>query len=98
MGGQAMSRQAITCPRCGEVLAYARRGGTVVPLPGVALGWLTRQEGTLLRCPKDGCGGLRRVAGRPLISSRFVLHSWQVASHATTWQREDGQGEESSVA
>mgnify|MGYP001144291405 FL=1 len=92
-----MSRTAIPCPVCGEVLAYARRGGWVVPRPGVALGLLSHGEGTLLRCPKDGCGGLRRIAGRPLISSR-VLHSWQVASHGATRQRDDGQGEESSVA
>jgi hypothetical protein len=73
-----MSRTAITCPACREVLAYARRGGWVVPRPGVALSLLPHGDATLLHCPREQCGAVRRIAGRPLISSRNVLHSGKI--------------------
>jgi Zn-finger nucleic acid-binding protein len=69
-----MSRSPLVCPRCHVLLAHARRSGTIVPRPGVALGWRDSDNVTILLCPRPGCGGTRSVLGRPIITtSRRVL-------------------------
>jgi hypothetical protein len=59
----AVSRTALTCPSCGAILGYRRKGGAVVPEPPLLVQRLNGTGTVMVWCDRDGCKGFLMLNG-----------------------------------